>query len=62
MNFICFRCAVWRGELLFLGSECGRLHVWNASTLTELESIAKHTGTLHDGSTWLYSSPSLIDC
>ena len=40
---------MWRGDLLFLGSECGQLHVWNASTLTELESIDKHTGTRDDG-------------
>ena len=41
-----FSCAVWRGDLLFLGSESGQLHVWNASTLTELERAEKHTGTI----------------
>ena len=43
---IIFSCAVWRGDLLFLGSESGQLHVWNASTLTELERAEKHTGTV----------------
>lgn len=32
--------------MLFLGSESGQLHVWNASTLTELERAEKHTGTV----------------
>lgn len=55
---------MWRGDLLFLGSECGQLHVWNASTLTELESIDKHTGTRDDGLMWSCSLiafvPSLL--
>lgn len=35
---------MWRGELLFLGSECGELHVWNSTTLTQLDRAQKHSG------------------